>query len=258
MNKFLSRMLAVLFTAGLSFTAAAEESHPGASDKGKSDYGSQRGVTDDSSNRTRAEVQAEYKAAVANCNNQSGAAKTSCMKKAAKERDKMMSSVKTRTKGEAGVSGRTGTGAGTNNNDSAPVGEKSSDPTSQGSSATKRATDKAGSGSSSRSDKEGVSGRAGTGAGTNNNDSAPVGEKSSDPTSQGSSATKRTNDKPGSGAGSGSSSRTDKEGVSGRAGKGAGTDNDDSALIGEKPSNPTSQGSSALDRETEGSGSKRK
>ncbi len=205
MNKFLSRMLAVLFTAGLSFTAAAEESHPGASDKGKSDYGSQRGVTDDSSNRTRAEVQAEYKAAVANCNNQSGAAKTSCMKKAAKERDKMMSSVKTRTKGEAGVSGR-----------------------------------------------------AGTGAGTNNNDSAPVGEKSSDPTSQGSSATKRTNDKPGSGAGSGSSSRTDKEGVSGRAGKGAGTDNDDSALIGEKPSNPTSQGSSALDRETEGSGSKRK
>lgn len=213
MSKSLSRMLALAFTAGLSFAAVAEQSNRNAADatpgklaqaepanprakdnitgkpgsdykeqrgstdgrplgtpsgddatptrdrgastgKGKSDYSAQRGVTDGSPSRTRAEVQAEYKAAVANCNNQSGAAKTSCMKKAAKNRDKMMSSIKTGTKGETGVSGRAGmgvgTGSGNNNNDSAPIGEKPSDPTSQGSSAEGRVNEKAGGSSGSK------------------------------------------------------------------------------------------------------------
>ncbi|MBC7943897.1 MAG: hypothetical protein H7X91_01220 [Burkholderiales bacterium] len=211
MSKLLSRMLAVLFTASLSFGAVAESNQsasdstkgkqaqaepanprakdnvtgepgsdykqqrgvtdgrpmggpsgsdatptrdPGASSgKGKSDYATQRGVTDGSPSRTRAEVQTAYKAAVENCNNQSGKAKTTCMKKAEKERDKMMSSIKTGTKDETGVSGRAGTGAGagTGNSktDSAPIGEKPSDPTSQGSSAGGRVNENAGGSSGS-------------------------------------------------------------------------------------------------------------
>ncbi|MBC7945541.1 MAG: hypothetical protein H7X91_09850 [Burkholderiales bacterium] len=211
MSKLLSRMLAVLFTASLSFGAVAESNQsasdstkgkqaqaeptnprakdnvtgepgsdykqqrgvtdgrpmagPSGSDatptrdrdassgKGKSDYGMQRGVTDGASSPTSAEVQTEYKAAVANCSNQSGEAKTNCMKKAAKERDKMMSSIKTGTKDEAGVSGRAGTGVGAGtgntNNDSAPIGEKPSDPTSQGSSAGGHVNENAGGSSGS-------------------------------------------------------------------------------------------------------------
>ncbi len=160
MSKLLGRMLGVLFTASLSFGAIAGQPNQSASDgaqgklaqaepanspakdnitgKSGSDYKQQRGVTDGSPSGSRAEVQAGYKAAVANCNNQSGTAKTDCMKKAAKQRDKAMSSMKAGTKSQTGVSGRAGTAAGTHNSDSAPIGEKPGNPTSQGSSALDR------------------------------------------------------------------------------------------------------------------------
>lgn len=74
-------------------------------------------------------------------------------------------------------------------------------------------------------------------------DAAPIGEKPSNPTSQGSSDLDRVNEKAGD--------TSSKKGVSGRAG----TSGTDAAPIGEKPSNPTSQGSSDLDNEKAGGSS---
>lgn len=145
MSKLLVKMLAALFAISLSFAAAAAEPADKTSTDGApkgqgatganattgSDYSQQRGVTGGSSGNSRADVQAEYKSAVADCNNSSGKAKKDCMKKAAKHRDKMMSSMK---KGETGAAGRSGAAS----DDAAPIGEKPSNPTSQGSSELNR------------------------------------------------------------------------------------------------------------------------